>query len=224
MPERVASGCADSNKYRSIKVFFEIIRLPLDESALARRWAMSEQNQRISEIFERDQAKLRKFIRSRVADPRDADDVLQEVFYELIEAYRVMQPIEQVTAWLYRVARNRVTDLFRKRRFEIQGRGAASADQEGQPLMLADLLPSPDAGPEAAYARGVLIEELDAALGELPDDQRYVFIAHEIEGYTFKEIAARTHVGVKTLISRKRYAILHLRERLQAIYDEFVRR
>jgi len=185
---------------------------------------MSEQNQRISEIFERDQAKLRKFIRSRVADPRDADDVLQEVFYELIEAYRVMQPIEQVTAWLYRVARNRVTDLFRKRRFEIQGRGAASADQEGQPLMLADLLPSPDAGPEAAYARGVLIEELDAALGELPDDQRYVFIAHEIEGYTFKEIAARTHVGVKTLISRKRYAILHLRERLQAIYDEFVRR
>src|SRR5215472_13155699 len=183
MPERVASGCADSNKYRSIKVFFEIIRLPLDESALARRWAMSEQNQRISEIFERDQAKLRKFIRSRVADPRDADDVLQEVFYELIEAYRVMQPIEQVTAWLYRVARNRVTDLFRKRRFEIQGRGAASADQEGQPLMLADLLPSPDAGPEAAYARGVLIEELDAALGELPDDQRYVFIAHEIEGY-----------------------------------------
>ena len=183
---------------------------------------MSEQDKRISEVVDRDRAKLRSFIQRRVADPGDAEDILQEVLYELVEAYRVMQPIEQVTAWLYRVARNRITDLFRKRRFETRTRDMAQ-DADSDPPKLIDLLPSNEAGPEAAYARGVLLEELDAALGELPEDQRDVFVAHEIEGYSFKEIAIQTGVGVKTLISRKRYAVQHLRRRLQAIYDEFVR-
>ena len=128
-----------------------------------------------------------------------------------------------MTAWLYRVARNRITDLLRKKRPD-QLRSESAPSEDGEPLLLRDLLPSQDAGPEAAYARSVLLEELDDALEELPEEQRAVFIAHEIEGYSFKEIAAQTGVGVKTLLSRKHYAVLHLRQRLQAIYAEFVRR
>jgi RNA polymerase sigma factor (sigma-70 family) len=193
------------------------------DQALIKQWPTVEQDQKISEAVERDQAKLRNFIRRRVADPGDAEDILQDVFYELVEAYRVMQPIEQVTAWLYRVARNRITDLLRKKRPD-QLRSESAPSEDGEPLLLRDLLPSQDAGPEAAYARSVLLEELDDALEELPEEQRAVFIAHEIEGYSFKEIAAQTGVGVKTLLSRKHYAVLHLRQRLQAIYAEFVRR
>jgi RNA polymerase sigma factor (sigma-70 family) len=193
------------------------------DQALIKQWPTVEQDQKISEAVERDQAKLRNFIRRRVADPSDAEDILQDVFYELVEAYRVMQPIEQVTAWLYRVARNRITDLLRKKRPD-QLRSESAPSEDGEPLLLRDLLPSQDAGPEAAYARSVLLEELDDALEELPEEQRAVFIAHEIEGYSFKEIAAQTGVGVKTLLSRKHYAVLHLRQRLQAIYAEFVRR
>jgi RNA polymerase sigma factor (sigma-70 family) len=185
---------------------------------------MSEQDERISEVVARDRTKLRNFIQRRVADPFEAEDILQDVFYELVEAYRVMQPIEHVTAWLYRVARNRITDLFRRKRIEISRREAASADDDDDRRMLTDLLPSDDAGPEAAYARGVRLEELDAALEELPAYQRDVFVAHEIEGYSFREIAQRTGVGIKTLISRKHYAVVHLRLRLQAIYDEFAGR
>lgn len=191
--------------------------------ALIKPWLTVDQDERISEAVERDQAKLRNFIRSRVPNPGDAEDILQDVFYELVEAYRMMQPIEQVTAWLYRVARNRITDLFRKRKFgRLRSEIPLSEDVE-LPL-LSDLLPSQDAGPEAAFARSVLLDELDHALQELPEEQRAVFIAHEIEGYSFKEIAAQTGIGVKTLLSRKHYAVLHLRQRLQAIYDEFVRR
>ena len=193
------------------------------DQALIKQWPTVEQDQKISEAVERDQAKLRNFIRRRVADPSDAEDILQDVFYELVEAYRVMQPIEQVTAWLYRVARNRITDLLRKKKPD-QLRSESAPSEDGEPLLLRDLLPSQDAGPEAAYARSVLLEELDDALEELPEEQRAVFIAHEIEGYSFKEIAAQTGVGVKTLLSRKHYAVLHLRQRLQAIYAEFVRR
>jgi RNA polymerase sigma factor (sigma-70 family) len=193
------------------------------DQALIKQWPTVEQDQKISEAVERDQAKLRNFIRRRVPDPGDAEDILQDVFYELVEAYRVMQPIEQVTAWLYRVARNRITDLLRKKRPD-QLRSESAPSEDGEPPLLRDLLPSQDAGPEAAYARSVLLEELDDALEELPEEQRAVFIAHEIEGYSFKEIAAQTGVGVKTLLSRKHYAVLHLRQRLQAIYAEFVRR
>src|SRR5712691_8051867 len=177
-----------------------------------------EQDQRISETVAREQPRLRNFIRRRVADPGDAEDILQDVFYELVAAYRLMQPVEQVGAWLFRVARNRIIDLFRKKKLEARKSDAMTNDAEA--LLLEDLLPSPDAGPEALFARRVLMDELDAALDELPEEQREVFIAHEIEGRSFKELAAQTGVSVNTLLSRKHYAVLHLRRRLQAIYDE----
>jgi RNA polymerase sigma factor (sigma-70 family) len=183
---------------------------------------MTDQDQQISETVERERVRLRNFIRRRVDDRDDADDILQDVFYELVEAYRLMQPIEQVGAWLFRVARNRIIDRFRKRKTQPEAlRDEMAVAEDGQFLMLEDLLPSPDAGPEAAYARSVLFEELTDALEELPEEQREVFIAHEIEGRSFKEIAAETALGVNTLLSRKHYAVIHLRERLRAIYDEF---
>jgi RNA polymerase sigma factor (sigma-70 family) len=183
---------------------------------------MTEQDQQISETIEREQARLRNFIRRRVDDENDADDILQDVFYALVEAYRLMRPIEQVGAWLFRVARNRIIDRFRKRKTKPEAlREETAVADDGEFLMLEDLLPSPDAGPEAAYARSVLLEELADALEELPQEQRDVFIAHEIEGRSFKEIAADTALSVNTLLSRKHYAVIHLRERLRAIYDEF---
>ncbi len=191
------------------------------DEALRRQWLMAQQDQRISEAINREHARLHKFIRSRVTDQGDAEDILQDVFYELVEAYRMMKPVEQVTAWLFRVARNRITDLFRRKKREASRNEPTGVTDDGEVLQLDDLLPSPDAGPEAAYARRVLSEELDAALDELPDEQREVFVAHELMGYSFKELAAQTGVSVNTLLSRKHNAILHLRERLQAIYDEF---
>jgi RNA polymerase sigma factor (sigma-70 family) len=172
-----------------------------------------EQDQRISEAVEREQPRLRNFIRKRVPGEGDVEDILQDVFYELVEAYRLMKPVEQISAWLFRVARNRITDFFRKKKPEPL--------DNGDSIVLEDLLPSPGAGPEAAYARGVLLEELDAALDELPQEQRDVFIAHEIQGRSFKELSAETGLSVNTLLSRKHYAVLHLRERLQSIHDEF---
>jgi RNA polymerase sigma factor (sigma-70 family) len=182
----------------------------------------ADQERRISAEIEQQGPRLRNFVRRRVADAADVEDILQDVFSELVESYRLPQPVEQVGAWLFRVARNRITDFFRKKRPGAleDARGAAAG--EGEYEGIEDLLPSADAGPEAAYARGVLLEELEAALNELPPEQRDVFIAHEIEGRSFKELAARTGVGVSTLLSRKRYAVLHLRVRLQAIYDEFI--
>jgi|SRR5215470_14451944 len=190
------------------------------DEALRKQWTMAEQDQRVSEAIEREQSRLRSFIRKRVPDQGDAEDVLQDVFYELVEAYRLMKPIEQVTAWLYKVARNRITDLFRNKQREIPANEPAVGAEDGQYLQWEDLLPSPDAGPESAYARGVLLDELDAALDELPEEQREVFIGHELVGHSFKELAAQTGVSVNTLLSRKHYAVLHLRRRLQSIYDE----
>lgn len=184
---------------------------------------MTDQDQKISDAFTREQGRLRSFIRRRVADASDAEDILQDVFYELVEAYRLMKPVGQVSAWMFRVARNRIIDLFRKKKPEALQVDRAPAEQDGEAQLLEDLLPSPDAGPEAAYARSVLLEELDAALDELPDEQRDVFIAHEIEGRTFKELAAETGLSVNTLLSRKHYAVLHLRRRLRGIYDEFTK-
>jgi len=181
-----------------------------------------EQDRRISEVVKREQSRLRNFIRRRVPDPRDAEDILQDVFCELVEANRLLMPIGYVTAWLFRVARNRITDLFRKKKPESFS-DAAIADQDGELLRLEDLLPSPDAGPEALYARQVLLHELELAVDELPKEQREVFVAHELEGRSFKEMAAESSVSVNTLLSRKRYAVLHLRERLQSIYDEFTK-
>ena len=178
-----------------------------------------EQDQRISDVVTQEQSRLRNFIRRRVPDPRDAEDILQEVFYELVEANRLLMPIEHVTGWLFRVARNRITDLFRKKKPESLSDAVTASDEE-EPLLLEDLLPSPDAGPDAFYARSVLLDELEDALDELPDEQREVFVGHEIEGRSFKEMSAESDVSVNTLLSRKRYAVLHLRERLRSIYDE----
>lgn len=180
-----------------------------------------EQDRQISEVVEREQSRLRNFIRRRVADPRDAEDILQEVFYELVEATRLLMPIEHVTGWLFRVARNRITDLFRKKKPEIFS-DAALEDEAGELLQIEDMLPSPEAGPEALYVRNVLLEELEFALDELPEEQREVFVAHEIEGRSFKEMSAASGVSVNTLLSRKRYAVLHLRERLKSVYEEFM--
>jgi RNA polymerase sigma factor (sigma-70 family) len=181
-----------------------------------------EQDRRITEAVKQEQLRLRNFIRRRVPDPLDAEDILQEVFYELVEANRLLMPIEHVTGWLFRVARNRITDLFRKKKPDRLSDAVVAGDEE-EPLLLGDLLPSPDAGPDALYARGVLLDELEDALDELPEEQREVFVGHEIEGRSFKEMSAESGVSVNTLLSRKRYAVLHLRERLQSIYDEFTK-
>jgi RNA polymerase sigma factor (sigma-70 family) len=179
-----------------------------------------EQNRRIAEVVEREQSRLGNFIRRRVTDPRDAEDILQDVFYELVEANRLLMPIDHVTGWLFRVARNRITDLFRKKKPESFG-DRAVADGDDRRLRFEELLPSPDAGPEALYERQLLLDELELAIDELPEEQRDVFVGHEVEGRSFKEMAAETGVNLNTLLSRKRYAVRHLRERLQSIYDEF---
>jgi len=183
-----------------------------------------EQDRQIADVVERERSRLLGFIRRRVPDPGDAEDVLQDVLYALVEANRLLMPIEHVTGWLFRAARNRITDLFRKKRPESFGDMAVTGEEDGdEALRLEDLLPSPDAGPEALYARNVLLDELELAFAELPEEQRAVFVAHELEGRSFKEMAAETGVSVNTLLSRKRYAVLHLRARLQALYDELTK-
>jgi RNA polymerase sigma factor (sigma-70 family) len=176
-------------------------------------------NDRITDIFRREQGRLRSFVRKRVANEGDAEDILQDVFYELVEAYRLMKPVEQAGAWLFRVARNRIIDLFRKQR---PAQLTSAGDDPAADLTIEDLLPSPDAGPEALYARSLLWQELEAALAELPREQREVFLAHEIDGRSFKQLSEETGVGVNTLLSRKRYAVLHLRERLKEINEEIM--
>jgi RNA polymerase sigma factor (sigma-70 family) len=181
-------------------------------------WTIIEQDQLLSQAMERDRPRLRSFIRKYIADTSEAEDVLQDVFYELLEAYRFMKPIEHVTAWLFRVARNRMVDLVRRKKPSSLN-NPASAEEDGDTLE--DLLPSADAGPEAAYARNLLLDALDEALEELPDAQREVFIAHELMGKSFKDISAETGLSVNTLLSRKHYAVLHLRQSLQTIYENF---
>jgi len=181
-----------------------------------------EQDRRISEVVKREQSRLGNFIRRRVPDPRDAEDILQEVFSELVEANRLLMPIEHVTGWLFRVARNRITDLFRKKKPESFSDAAVAGDDE-ELLHFEDLLPSLDAGPDAVFARSVLLEELEFALDELPAEQREVFVGHEVEGRSFKEMAAESGVSINTLLARKRHAVLHLREQLRSVYDEFTK-
>jgi len=180
----------------------------------SRDWTIDQQDQFIAEAFERDEPRLRSFIRKRVLDTGDAEDVLQDVFYELTQAYRLMKPVEQVTAWMYRVARNRIADLFRK-----QKAVSLSDSIDDDAPALEDLLPSPDAGPDAIYARNLLFEALDDALEELPEQQREVFIAHELLGRSFNEMSEETGTSLNTLLSRKRYAVLHLRKRLQQMNE-----
>jgi RNA polymerase sigma factor (sigma-70 family) len=177
----------------------------------------AERDKRIAETVSRERGRLGNFIRRRVPDASEAEDILQDVFYEFAAAYRLPEPIEQVGAWLFRVARNRIIDRFRKKKDEQLPELSGEADGEN---WLDEMLPSADAGPEAAYARGVLLEELAAALDELPKEQRAVFIAHELDGCSFKELAAESGVCVNTLLARKRYAVLHLRARLKTLYEE----
>ena len=185
--------------------------------------AMTEQDRQISEVIAEEGSRLRNFIRKRVPNESDVEDLVQEVFYELVEANRLLMPIDYVTGWLFRVARNRITDLFRKKKPENFS-DAAVTNEDGEQLRFEDLLPSPDAGPEALYARKMLIDALDLALDELPVEQREVFIAHEVEGRSFKELSAESGTSVNTLLSRKRYAVLFLRRRLQMIHDELNRK
>ena len=177
-------------------------------------WTLDQQDQLIAEAVERDQPHLRSFIRNRVLNNAEAEDILQDVFYELIQAYRLLKPAEQVTAWLYRVARNRITDLFRRKK-TLSLNAPLTADEEE--TTFEDLLPSPEAGPDALYARDLLFEALDEALEELPANQREVYIAHELEGRSFKELSEASGTPINTLLSRKRYAVLHLRKRLEQL-------
>ena len=192
------------------------------DEALITSPMQSTQDQRLSETVARERARLWNFIRRRVPDKADAEDILQDVFYELLETYRLMNPVEGATAWLYRVARNKIIDAFRKRRRVVSVGEAGLAGSEEHSLNWEELLPSPDHNPEALYARTVLLEELETALAELPVEQRQVFLAHEFEGRSFQEISQATGVNVNTLLARKRYAVLHLRERLQEIRSEFL--
>lgn len=181
---------------------------------------MADQNQRITETIRRERGRLGNFIRQRVPDAGEAEDILQDVFFEFVEAYRLPKPIEQAGAWLFQVARHRIIDRFRKKR-EValpQGRDDEGSDEDD--YWLADVLPDADSSPEAAYLRSVLLEALSAALEELPERQRDVFIAHELDGLSFKELSAGSGVGINTLLGWKRQAVLHLRQRLQTIYDE----
>jgi RNA polymerase sigma factor (sigma-70 family) len=179
------------------------------------------QDRQISAVVTEQRSRLRNFIRRRVPNDADAEDILQEIFMELVEANRLLMPIDYVTGWLYRVARNRITDLFRRKKPENFS-DAVMANEEGDLLPIEDLLPSPDAGPDALYLRRMLLDELEIALRELPPEQREVFVAHEFEGRSFKELSAATGVPVNTLLSRKRYAVLHLRKRLENLHDQFL--
>ncbi len=184
----------------------------------ATEWTIEEQDSLLAEAMERDEPRLRSFIRGRVLDTGDAEDVLQDVFYELIQAYRMMRPIEQVTAWLYRVARNRITDLFRRQKAVSLSEPVADDEDAAS---LEDLLPSPDDGPDAVYARKVMFDALEEALEELPENQREAFVAHEFLGLSFKQMSEQSGVSINTLLARKRYAVLHLRERLRELNQQF---
>src|SRR5262245_32697051 len=173
----------------------------------------------IATAIERDRGRLWSFIRRRVHDQLDAEDILQDVFYELVVAYRLMKPIEEAGAWMVRVARNRIIDLVRRKKAVSLNQTIRTGDDDSS-LRLESLLPSADAGPDAGYARRLLITELEDALAELTPNQRAVFLAHEFEGRSFRELAAETGLSVNTLLSRKHQAVKRLRQRLQGIYDE----
>jgi RNA polymerase sigma factor (sigma-70 family) len=191
------------------------------DAALTRHLSPGAQDREIASTVRRERGRLLAFIRASIADAAEAEDVLQEALYELVLAYRLMQPVEQAGAWLRRVARNRIIDRFRRKRVE-RPVVAATEDEASLDPGLEDLLPAPDGGPESAVMRELLLAEIGAALAELPPEQREVFVAHEIEGVSFKELAARTGVSLNTLLSRKRYAVLYLQERLQAAWDEWL--
>lgn len=181
---------------------------------------MTDRDSDITATVVRERTRLVNFIRRRIRDPDDAEDILQDVFHEFVQAYRLPAPIEQASAWLFRAARNRIIDRFRKKREQPLTDLYEAEDDAGSEYRLDLALPAHDAGPEALYARALLLKALQDALDELPPNQREVFIAHELEGRSFKDMVAESGVTLNTLLARKRYAVLHLRARLQAIYDE----
>ncbi|WP_407069722.1 RNA polymerase sigma factor [Leptothrix ochracea] len=187
--------------------------------------ALADKEQRLTATLSQERGRLRSFIRGQVRDASDAEDILQDVFFEFTQAWRLPEPIEQAGAWLFRVARHRIIDRFRKKREEplrsATSNTEASDTSDADAPWLEDVLPSPEDGPEALYARKVLLEHISAALAELPEEQRAVFIAHEIEGRSFEAMAQEQGLSINTLLARKRYAVLALRKRLQPIHDAF---
>ncbi len=181
---------------------------------------MTEQNRYLTDTITRERGRLGGFIRQRVRDAGEAEDILQDVFFEFVEAYRLPEPIEKIGAWLFRVARNRIIDRFRKKREEPLPQATGEPDDVDNEYWLEQALPALDSGPEAAYERGAVLDAILVALDELPPKQRDVFIAHELDGRSFKELAAESGENINTLLGRKRLAVLHLRERLQPLYDE----
>ncbi|TLY70103.1 MAG: RNA polymerase sigma factor [Gammaproteobacteria bacterium] len=191
-------------------------------AALTHRLTAAAQDREIAATVQRERGRLLAFIRRRIADAAEAEDVLQEALFELVLAYRTLQPVQQARAWLTRVARNRIIDRFRRRSRERPADPPAAAGEELDDGAFEDLLPAPDGGPESAFIRELLLEEIEAALGELPREQREVFVAHELDGVSFRELSARSGVSVNTLLARKRYAVLHLRQRLRAAWDDWL--
>ena len=190
-------------------------------AALTDPLTAAAQDREIASTVQRERGRLLAFIRRRIADAAEAEDVLQEALYELVLAYRMMQPVQQAGAWLTRVARHRIIDRFRKHKPQpLADRRAAQGEEPDEAFE--DLLPAPDGGPESALIRELLLEEIEAALEELPPEQREVFVAHELDGLSFRELSARSGVGVNTLLSRKRYAVLHLQQRLRAAWDDWL--
>jgi RNA polymerase sigma factor (sigma-70 family) len=197
------------------------------QAALSEPVSLSQQDREISATVRRERGRLLAYIRRSIADAAEAEDILQESFYELVVAHRMMQPVEQAGAWLARIARNRIIDRFRRRGAEPRAgelTPRAAGEIDAVPLSLEDLLPAADDGPDAAVMRGILLTEIEAALAELPAEQREVFVAHELEGVSFSELAQRSRLSVNTLLSRKRYAVRHLRKRLRAAWDEWLTR
>jgi RNA polymerase sigma factor (sigma-70 family) len=182
--------------------------------------SMTFRHDEITTTVLRERSRLKHFIRRRVPDDGDAEDILQDVFHAFVEACHLPEPIEHASAWLFQVARRRIIDRFRKQReLAIDDTPDASVEDDDFRLELA--LPPASDGPEALLARAKVLTALQEALEELPQSQREIFIAHEIEGLSFKAMADLTGVGVNTLLARKRYAVLHLRSRLQSIYEDF---
>lgn len=184
--------------------------------------AEQEQDDKIKEAVAKEQGRLKNFIRSRVSNEIEAEDILQDVFFQLTQTYRLMKPVEDASAWLFRVARNKITDVFRKNKPEPVSSKIIENTEEGESLSLLDILPSGDLSPEGEFIQNMIMEELDHAIEELPEEQSYIFIQNEVEGRSFKELSNETGLNVNTLISRKRYAVMYLRERLESIYNEFI--
>ncbi len=181
---------------------------------------LTDTDRDISGTLLREAGKLAAFIKARVRNAADAEDILQDVFFEFVQAYRLPESIEQISGWLFRVARNRIIDRFRKKKASSLTEADQDHEGESSALYLGIELPALEGDPEAEFARSAILAALQKALEELPANQRDVFVAHEIEGVSFEGLSRRDGVPVNTLLGRKRYAVLHLRQRLQVFYDE----